>query len=169
MGTEATTSQLIAPDYNTKPVTFLRNPVVSAISLVNKGANKKRFFLFKSEDGPIDHEGFYVDAHGDVTDDPNDLNKVVPLLKAGPAEDVWKAAYCVVAVPGEEDAQKDVWAEAEIRDAAHNYLKKSRLVNFMHKDFDAVGDLVESAIAPADMEIGGERIPKCTWFIAIEH
>lgn len=167
MGITAT-PELVAPDYNSKPVTKLRNPVVNAISLVNKGANKKRFFLFKSEDSPVDNEGFYIDASGNVTNDPNELDKFAPLLKAGPSEDEWRACYCIVAVPGEEDAQKDVWDAPEIQDAAHEYLKKSRLINYMHKDFDAVGDLVQSAIAPVDMEIGGEQIPAGTWYIAIE-
>ena len=158
---------LFTPDYGSKPVTLLKGPVVSAISLVNKGANKKRFFLFKNEDGPIDEHGFYLDEHGDMTD-PDDFNKVLPLIKAGPSSDEWSAVYCVVAVPGEVDAQKDVWDEETIRKSAHDYLKKSRLVNFMHKDLDAVGDLVQSAIAPTDMKVGEEYIPKGSWFIAIE-
>lgn len=166
----ATTPELFVPDYNSKPVTRLRNPVVNAISLVNKGANKKRFFLFKSEDSPVDYDDghLYIDEAGSVAPDPNDIDKVLPLLKAGPSDDEWKVVYCVVAIPGDIDAQKDVWEEDDIRDSAHNYLKKSRLINFMHKDFDAVGDLVESAVAPVDMEVGGETIPKGTWFIAIE-
>ena len=161
-------ANLIAPDYNTKPITFLKNPVVNAISLHNKGANKKRFFLFKSEDSPVDHVSFIIDANGNAVENPDDLDKVMPLLKAGPAEDMWKAAYCIVAVPGEEDFQRDVWQKPEIQDAAHEYLKKSRLINYMHKDFDSVGDLVQSAIAPCDMTIGGEHIPEGTWYIAIE-
>ena len=158
---------LFTPDYGTKPVTLLKGPVVSAISLVNKGANKKRFFLFKSEDGPVDTHGFYLDTNGEMYD-PDDFSKTLSLIKAGPADDQWQAVYCVVAVPGEVDAQKDVWDEATIRDSAHEYLKKSRLVNYMHKDLDAVGELVESAIAPANMNVGGEHIPKGSWFIAIQ-
>jgi len=158
---------LFTPDYGSKPVTLLKGPVVSAISLVNKGANKKRFFLFKSEDSPIDNHGFYLDEQGNFSD-PDDFNKVLPLIKAGPANDAWSTVYCVVAVPGEVDAQKDVWDEATIRDSAHDYLKKSRLINYMHKDLDAVGNLVESAIAPADMKVGEDFIAKGSWFIAIE-
>lgn len=156
------------PDYNTKPITLLKNPVVNAISLVNKGANKKRFFLFKSEDSPVDHAGFHILENGDVEEDPHGLNKVLPLIKAGPTDDEWSVVYCVVAVPGEVDHQKDVWTEEVIRDAAHSYLKQSRLINYMHQDFNSVGELVESAIAPADMHVGGETIAKGSWFIAIE-
>lgn len=169
MGTAASaTSHLIQPDYKRKPVTLLKNPIVQAISLVKAGANQKRFFLFKSEDGPYDHEGFYIDEDGNAVNGPNDVNKVLPLIKAGPPDDEWKAVYCVVAVPGEIDAQKDVWDADTIRDTAHNYLKKSRLINFMHKDLESVGHLVESAIAPTDMNVGGETIEKGSWFIAIE-
>lgn len=166
MGTTDTPT-LFTPDYTTKPVTLLKGPVVSAISLVNKGANKKRFFLFKSEDGPIDNHGFYIDELGNASD-PDEFSKVLPLIKAGPTNDEWKTVYCVVAVPGEVDAQKDVWDSETIRSSAHEYLKKSRLINYMHKDLDAVGDLVESAIAPTDMKVGEEYIPKGSWFIAIE-
>lgn len=158
---------LFTPDYHSKPITLLKGPIVSAISLVNKGANKKRFFLFKSEDGPVDNHGFYIDSEGNLSD-PAELNKFLPLIKAGPADDAWKTVYCVVAVPGEVDAQKDVWDADTIRDSAHEYLKKSRLINYMHKDLDSVGNLVESAIAPADMKVGEEFIPKGSWFIAIE-
>lgn len=165
-----TSPDLATPDYRTKPKTRLRNPVVNAISLVSKGANLKSFFLFKSATSPIDYDGFQIDENGDVLGTPNDsdFSKVLPLLKGGPKEDLWKAAYCIVAVPGEEDAQRDVWEAPEIQEAAHNYLKKSRLINFEHQDFDSVGDLVQSAIAPCDMKIGGEFIPEGTWYIAIE-
>ena len=166
MGT-AESSAPYVPDYANKPVTMLRNPVINAISLVDKGANKRRFYMFKRDDS-ANSRPLHIDSAGEATLLEPDFEKVIPLIKAGPSDDEWKVVYCVVAVPHEVDAQKDVWDTEEIRKAAHDYLKKSRLINFMHKDLDSVGELVESAIAPVDLKVGDQTIPQGSWFIGIE-
>ena len=151
-----TDPHLIMPDYASKPTTLLKNPVVSAISLVNKGANGKRFFLFKNEEGmPVDYDAaFVLEADGTVSESYDHIDQYHQLIKEDRNENGdWNVVYCEVAVPGEVDNQRDVWDEDTIRDTAHSYMKESRLINFMHKSFDAVGNLVESAIAPADIKL----------------
>jgi Putative phage serine protease XkdF len=138
------------------PVNLLRDADIRAISLVGKGANRKRFFLFKAgdQDGEVGELG-----HG-------------RLLKAAD----WSTVYCVVAEPGaHEDSGiggpdiEDRWAdEDEIRKAAHRFMKNGGLINKLHEDLEPFGDLVENAIALADFDVGGETIRKGSWYIAIE-
>jgi hypothetical protein len=139
----------------------LSNVDVVAVSLVNKGANRKRFFLRKSAEGE--------DLETDLIDLTTDSSL---LRKAGD----WSAVYCVVAEPGAlEDAGvggsevPDMWAdEEEIRKACHRFAKNGALINKMHETLDQYGVMVENAIALTDIDVGGETIRKGSWYIAIE-
>jgi hypothetical protein len=139
----------------------LSNVDVVAVSLVNKGANRKRFFLRKSAEGE-DLETDLIDLTADSS----------LLMKA----DDWSAVYCVVAEPGAlEDsgvggtAVPDRWAsEDEIRKACHRFAKNGALINKMHETLDQYGVMVENAIALSDIDVDGETIRKGSWYIAIE-
>lgn len=140
-------------------VNELSNVDVIAVSLVNKGANRKQFFLRKAAD-----------------EEKNELLTLPAgdhrLLKA---ED-WSAVYCVVAEPGAlEDSGiggtevADRWAsDDEIRKACHRFAKNGALINQMHQTLDPYGVMVENAIAPVDFEVEGHTIRKGSWYIAIE-
>lgn len=136
------------------PVNLIRDADIKAISIVGKGANRKRFFLFKA-----DAEDSVELGHG-------------RLLKA---ED-WSAVYCVVAEPGwHEDSGiggpdiDDRWAdEDEIRKAAHRFMANGGLVNKLHESLEPYGQLVENAVALADFTVNGETIAKGSWYIAIQ-
>ena len=140
-------------------VNELSNVDVIAVSLVNKGANRKQFFLRKAAD-----------------EEKNELLTLPAgdhrLLKA---ED-WSAVYCVVAEPGAlEDSGiggtevADRWAsDDEIRKACHRFAKNGALINQMHQTLDPYGVMVENAIAPVDFEVEGHLIRKGSWYIAIE-
>jgi len=141
------------------PVNLLSNVDVIAVSLVNKGANRKRFFLRKAADEEKSELlTLPAQSHG--------------LLKA---ED-WSAVYCVVAEPGAlEDSgmggtdTADRWAsEDEIRKACHRFAKNGGLINQMHETLDPYGAMVENAVALADFVVDGETIRKGSWYIAIE-
>lgn len=155
-----------------KGVTLLKDAQINAISLVNRGANNKRFFLFKRADNFIDELGTLLTSdNAEIeTDDSLGVDKILPILKGTDlnANGDWKTVYCVVAVPGEVDQQEDVWPEDEIIKSAHDFLKQGPLINYMHADLNKVGDLVQSAVALTDITINGERIPKGSWYIAVE-
>ncbi len=134
-------------------VNLVSNADVQAISIVDKGANRKTFFLRKA-----DAEGATPLGHG-------------RLVKA---ED-WSAVYCVVAEPGWAENSgiggpdiDDVWAsEEEIRKAAHRFMANGALVNKMHESLEPYGQLVENAVALADFTVNGQTILKGSWYIAI--
>lgn len=135
----------------------LRNVSVSAISIVRKGANNKRIFLFKSGDEQADHI---------VTG-----NTIIK------ADDDWSAFYAVVAEPDWEEKpgmigdqeSVDVWdSEDEIRKTAHGFLKSGGLINRMHETLEPYGELVESAVALEDFSVNGETIKKGSWYVAVE-
>ena len=135
----------------------LRNVSVSAISIVRKGANNKRIFLFKSGDEQGDH-----------------ITTANSIIKA---DDNWSAFYAVVAEPDWEEKpgmigdqeSVDVWdSEDEIRKTAHGFLKTGGLINRMHETLEPYGKLVESAVALADFDVNGETIKKGSWYVAVE-
>lgn len=135
-------------------VNLLRDADIRAISLVGKGANRKRFFLFKAE--------------GEEEAKPLPAGR---LLKAAD----WSTVYCVVAEPGaHEDSGmggpdvEDRWADSEeIRKAAHRFMANGGLINKLHEDLEPFGQLVENAVALADFEVNGETIRKGSWYIAV--
>jgi len=139
------------------PRHLLTDVDVVAISLVDKGANRKRFFLRKQDDGE------------------NLITLPAPhrLVKS---ED-WSAVYCVVAEPEwEEKAGQngdpnimDMWKDAdEIRVAAHKFMRNGALVNKMHETLDPYGQIVENFVAPIDFSIDDEVIKAGSWVVAIE-
>lgn len=148
----------------------LRNVDPQAITLCKKGANGKTFFMVKMDEG----------AHVESLGSPK-------LIKA---DDEWKSVYCVVAEPGAEeqrgmivkdgvlvpdpDSEPDVWLEEEeIREAAHRFVKNGGTITkghdeVMNEAFKPYGDLVESAVAPVDMDVNGQVIKSGSWFVGIE-
>lgn len=73
-----------------------------------------------------------------------------------------RLVYGVVLEPEVIDAHNDVVSIDEIENAAHNYLIKSRMIGDQHNK-PAKADIVESYIAPADLDIGGQHIKKGSW------
>jgi len=73
-----------------------------------------------------------------------------------------RLVYGVVLEPEVIDAHNDIVSIDEIENAAHNYLIKSRMIGDQHSK-PAKADIVESYIAPADLDIGGQQIKKGSW------
>lgn len=122
----------------------LKNANISHVSYVDKGANQKKFFLTKSAAAPT-------------------FQKEVRIVTK--AEDEHQLVYGVVYEPDVEDAHGDSMAAEEIEKAAHKFLKDFRNIDTQH-DFEAgAGELVESYIAPVEMDIDGEIITKGSWVI----
>ncbi|MGG1147616.1 XkdF-like putative serine protease domain-containing protein [Bacillus wiedmannii] len=123
----------------------LKNAKITHVSYVDKAANKKQFFFTKSEKKPT-------------------FKKDIQLLTK--ADDPKKLVYGVVYEPGVEDAHQDFMTAEEIEKAAHEFLKDSRDIDKQHDFVSGAGELVESYIAPDDLEINGQTITKGSWVIA---
>ena len=128
----------------------LKNVDVSFVSIVDKAANKKKFFLTKSEQEPT-------------------FEKEVKIIK-GEDEDQ-QLVYGIVYSPGSaedsstHDAHGDFMTAEDIEKSAHNFIAKYRNIDAQH-DFNAgAGEVVESYVAPVDMDINGETITKGTWVL----
>jgi hypothetical protein len=145
------------------PVNLLSDVDVVAISIVDKGANRKKFYLRKSQEVAIDHQDEFT------------LPSPHRLLKE---DGEWSAVYCVVAEPGwrenpgqgAADARvDDEWASPdEIRRAAHKFMKNGALVNKMHETLEPYGQIVENFVAQTDFNVGMEVIKAGSWVVGIE-
>ncbi|HGH7177583.1 TPA: XkdF-like putative serine protease domain-containing protein [Bacillus wiedmannii] len=122
----------------------LKNAKITHVSYVDKAANKKQFFFTKSEKKPT-------------------FKKDVQLLTK--ADDPKKLVYGVVYEPGIEDAHQDFMTSEEIEKAAHAFLKDARDIDNQHNFIPGAGELVESYIAPDDLEINEQTILKGSWVI----
>jgi len=138
-------------------VHLLSDVDVVAISLVDKGANRRKFYLRK-QDGPAAEE-FEVPG-------PARLIKT----------DDWSAVYCVVAEPGWRENPgigsltdlEDEWESAdEIRKAAHRFMKNGALVNKMHETLEPYGNVVENFVSQSTFLIGEELVKEGAWVVGI--
>lgn len=84
------------------------------------------------------------------------------------ADDERHIVYGVVMEPDVYDTQSDITDEIEIEKAAHEFMISSRMMDKQHKDVLSadVAVPVESYIALADFDLGGETIIKGSWVMA---
>lgn len=122
----------------------LKNAVITHVSYVDKGANKKQFFLTKSLENPT-------------------IEKDVKILVN--KEDAKQLVYGVVYEPNVPDAHNDMMEAEEIEKAAHKFLADYRNIDKQHDFQSGYGEVVESYIAPQDFEVGGEVIKKGSWVL----
>lgn len=122
----------------------LKNVTVTHVSYVDKAANKRSFLLTKA-DGK-----------------PNFTKQVKPLVKE---DDPQKLVYGVVYEPDVEDSQGDAMGAGEIEKAAHGFMENYQQIDKQHDFTTHAGQVVESYIAPADMEIGTQTVTKGTWVL----
>lgn len=91
------------------------------------------------------------------------VERTVPIWKAGDGQ---RIVYGVVLQPGVVDSQGDIVSAEEIEQAAHRYLVESRKHDLQHMEELAPVEVVESYIAPMDMEVAGRRVLKGSWVMA---
>ena len=71
--------------------------------------------------------------------------------------------------PLDPDAQSDVYSAEEIREAAHKFLADFRNLGLQHKEFiSGAAKVVESYISPTDFSVGGVKIRRGTWLLAVK-
>jgi 2'-5' RNA ligase len=88
----------------------------------------------------------------------------VPIWKADDTDH--RVVYGVVLHPGVTDSQGDDVSAEEIEQAAHRYLVESRKHDLQHAETAAPVEVVESYIAPADLEVAGRPVLKGSWVMA---
>ncbi|WHY04665.1 XkdF-like putative serine protease domain-containing protein [Bacillus altitudinis] len=123
----------------------LKNAKITHVSYVDRAANQKKFFLMKAKKKQPDFQ-----------------KEVSVLTKA---EDAHRLVYGVVYEPNTPDAHQDFMSAKEIERAAHGFMKDARHIDKQHDFQEGVGEVVESYIAPADFEVGGELIQKGSWVL----
>lgn len=75
----------------------------------------------------------------------------------------------IVLEPEVVDGQGDIYSAAEIKATAYEYMRNFRNVGLMHKGLvNGKVFLVQSFLAPTDMEVEGTKIRKGTWLIGLE-
>ncbi|TDQ35274.1 XkdF-like putative serine protease domain-containing protein [Aureibacillus halotolerans] len=126
----------------------LKDAHITHVSYVDKGANKKRFFLSKAAEKQQEPT-FRKEVKAIVAKEDNDQQLV----------------YGVVYEPDEYDSHEDMMSAPEIEKAAHFFMQEARNIDTQHDFESGVGEVVESYIAPADLEIGGETIAKGSWVL----
>ncbi|MBE7099482.1 XkdF-like putative serine protease domain-containing protein [Bacillus cereus] len=122
----------------------LKNLQVSHVSFVENGANQRKFFLTKSEEQP-------------------NFEKPVKVVKSDDEEK--RLVYGIVYEPDVIDAHGDFTDSETIEKAAHEFMLKYRQIDKNHDFVAGVGEVVESYITPADMELNGEPVKKGTWIL----
>ncbi len=121
---------------------------IQFVSLVDKAANKRQFLITKADDGRAQF---------------STLGKVLKV----DAETHYVTG--IVYEPLIEDAHGNFMTEAEIRKAAYWFAKNGDKVDLQHS-FEPVDGVtvVETYVAPSDMEIEGQPVIKGTWLMTVE-
>lgn len=126
----------------------ISNAKIKYVSLVDKAANKRQFLIAKNNGGQT-----LLYGYGRILKADNDTHYVTG----------------VVYEPGVTDAHGNFMREEEIRKAAYWFFQNSSKADIQHS-FRAESGLsvVESYVAPCNMEIGGEPIIKGSWIMTLE-
>ena len=123
----------------------LSDVTITHVSYVKRGANKKTFFLSKSESQNPD-----VEFDVRVVKDDNSTKKLL---------------YGIVYEPDSIDAHGDIMNSEEIEKTAHEFTVYYRNIDNEHNLIAGAGQVVESYIAPADMLIGDSEVKKGSWIL----
>ncbi|GGF82754.1 hypothetical protein GCM10010912_29840 [Paenibacillus albidus] len=129
----------------------LKDAKITHISLVDKGANGVPFAIIKAQ----------------KADQAGAIQKQVQIAKVDEAK---RVVIGVVYQPDVADAHDDQMDAEEIEKAAHLFMEKQHTYNIdKQHDLDAdKGYVVESYIAPCDMEIGEQVIIKGSWVAGVK-
>lgn len=179
-------SGIQAAEDKKKTTTVTRQKVVGVLEEENGQVYLTQFKAQEENDSePLD--GNDPDSADDEKDGENeDLTDMDPVTAAKKSMDPDEGAswYCpilkadeeqrlvtgIVLQPETTDAQGDIYDEDVIKTAAHDYMRSynsGNVVGYMHKDMNRSLDLVESWVAPVDMELEGKEIKKGTWMMTV--
>jgi len=75
--------------------------------------------------------------------------------------------YGIVYEPDETDTQGDTASADEIRKAAHGFVEHSQAIKMNHNGDQINASLLESYLAPQELQIAGRTIKKGTWIMSV--
>lgn len=76
--------------------------------------------------------------------------------------------YGIVLEPDTVDAQDDIYSAEEVRNAAHKYMEDFQNAGLMHRrKINDKAKVIESYLAPDNFSIGGQKVKKGTWVMAM--
>ncbi len=114
-------------------------------------------------------EGLLVDGSDETDGDllTEEFEKTIPLIKgADPGDEQFVLG--VVLEPDIVDAQGDTYSTDEVRQAAHRFLEDFGGLGVMHRyRVNGQVKILESYLAPSDVELGGVGVRKGTWLLAV--
>ena len=121
---------------------------IQFVSLVDKAANMRQFLVTKAADGSAQFSA---------------LGKIVKV------DEATHYVTGIVYEPMVEDAHSNFMTEDEIRKAAYWFAKNGDKVDLQHS-FESVDgvSVVETYVAPCDMQVGDTPIVKGTWLMTAE-
>jgi DNA adenine methylase len=94
-----------------------------------------------------------------------EFSLTAPILKAEVEE---RYVLGIVLEPETVDAQGDIYSVEEVRKAAHTFMEVYRGVGLQHQvRVDDRVKILESYLAPEDLELGGVAVRKGTWLLAV--
>lgn len=133
---------------NVQKAIAITDAKISYVSLVDKAANKKKFLITKAEDGKAQFS-----TYGRIVKTDAEHHFVTG----------------IVYEPMTEDAQGNFMTEEEITKAAYWFAKHGNGNDLQH-NFEKLekSAVVESWIAKADFDCGGEAVKKGTWLMTVE-
>ncbi|MEZ2660504.1 XkdF-like putative serine protease domain-containing protein [Aneurinibacillus aneurinilyticus] len=126
----------------------LKNAKITHISLVDKGANGVPFAIIKEEGQQA-------------------IQKSITIAKSDTAQQI---VYGVVYAPNVVDAHGDMMTAEEIEKAAHGFMEAQHTHN-IDKQHDLQADqgfVIESYVAPVDMQLGEQTIVKGSWVVGVK-
>lgn len=133
---------------NVKKAYEITEAKIQFVSLVDAAANLRTFLVKKAEDGRA-----AFTSYGRI-------------VKADPESHYVTG---IVYEPMTEDSQGNYMTEEEIAKAAYWFAKNGNQVDLQHSFEPMEGAaVVETWIAKADFEIGGEQVRKGTWLMTVE-
>jgi cation transport regulator ChaB len=100
----------------------------------------------------------------DIDEEPVQKSLTATFIKA---DNEQQLVTGIVLEPETVDAQGDIISAEVIEKAAHNFLAKSRIIGKQHKG-KAMAEVVESYIAPRDMQIGEQGVKKGSWIMSVK-
>lgn len=94
--------------------------------------------------------------------------KALSIIRTVSKADEERYVLGIVLEPDVVDAQSDTYNSDEVRNAEHVFMERYRNMGLMHKGFvNEDVKILESYIAPVDFDLGGIKVKKGTWLMAV--
>jgi hypothetical protein len=82
-------------------------------------------------------------------------------------EELKQVTY-VAMIPDHTDLHGDYTSAEEVRKAHYSFHKSMQNANLFHKVMTDTFEIIESYLAPTDVELGGHEVKKGTWLVTLQ-